>query len=139
MAKETIPGESIAPKGDRDDPFDGVEWETLNTGLGTAWDFERVPVMTGYYHDSQMVETDDPQNPGQTRESVAFRFTIPGKDDIVFVWGSATLEMAFLDKDGESKVRAGDPVRITYLGRESFSGKNGPQQIKRYRVQVAKV
>lgn len=127
-----------APAVDTADPFEGVEWETLNTGLGTAWDFDKASVLTGRYFDRQTVMTDDPQNPGQQRESDAFRFQVHGSDDLFFVWGSATLEMAFLDRDGNERVRAGEPVRITYLGRDSFTGKNGPQQIKRYRVQVAK-
>jgi len=50
----------------------------------------------------------------------------------LFVWDSYELREAL------AQVRTGQKVRISFLGREQFTGSKGPQQVKRYKVQRAK-
>lgn len=122
------------------------DWVTVDTGLGSEWDFEHEysatkpaagPTMTGVFIGTRAVATKDPQMPGQFRDSTAYLFTTADGLD-VFVWGSASIMSAF-DKrdDGTYAIDQGDLLRITFLGRETFNGAKGPQQIKRYRVQRA--
>ena len=111
------------------------DWVTVDTGLGKEWDFERNPTMVGVYTGAREQQTKDPQNPGTKRKSTAHLFTTAEGED-VFLWESAALSQAFAP-DSEAPVMIGDLVRITFTGRENFTGEKGPQQIKRYRVQRA--
>lgn len=113
-----------------------IVWDRINTGLGKEWDFERNGNLVGRYLGAATVETDDPQNPGEKRESNAYQFEMltASDDTIYFVWGSADIDKAFEDP----RAIAGAILQVAFLGRESFTGANGPQQIKRYAVRVAR-
>lgn len=107
------------------------QWEDVKTGLGREHDFERSDVLTGFYIGPERVELSIPREDG-TNEATAFIFADVETGEQVFVWQSHELSVAL------EQVSFGDKVRITYLGRENFTGQNGPQQVKRYKVQRAK-
>lgn len=109
------------------------EWETIQTGLGSEHDFERDGPLVGSFLGSRTVTID---RDGEAVETAVYQFSPDAQpDEISFVWESAEIKSAFSD----SEIQIGTRMRIVYLGRDQFTGKNGPQQIKRYRVQVARV
>lgn len=119
---------------------EGQEWETMNSGLGTEWPFDKQPTLIGAYAGHQVVDSRDPNGdtPDARRDTNCYQFTIGQSDDIWFVWGSATIDMAFLAPDEEFQVRddirIGDLFRITYLGKDEIGG---GRTVKKFRVQRA--
>lgn len=107
-------------------------WETLRTGLGTEWDFSTGPIEGIFVEMVTMPVRDwNSDDPTATRDANAFLFAIDGDEPTHFVWGSAEIDKAM------EQANPGDRIRISFLGVERFTGENGPQQIKRYRVQRA--
>lgn len=135
MAKETVAPENDYPAS----AMDGAEsddWETVATGLGREWDFDRDGALIGNFLGVQVVET----TKVDSGEASAYLFRSNAGED-VFVWGSSEIEKAFARTipDTDTPIIAiGDRVRVEFLGRESFTGAKGPQQIKRFRVQIPK-
>lgn len=112
---------------------DDVEWEALNLGLGDEWDFETEGTLDANYLGSTTAEVPDRQN--GTRSTYVHQFAPIDEPDVIrFVWGSYSLDSAFIDND---LIRVGDRVRVEYLGKRAI--KDGAQQIRRYKVLVAKI
>lgn len=110
------------------------EWETIGGSLGTEWNFERDGTLVGNF----LGIVDKETNKVESGHAAAIQFAPEGDpDNVVFIWASSELSM-FTGGEGSDLVRVGDRVRITFLGRDQFTGDRGPQQIKRYRVQAAK-
>lgn len=114
------------------------EWEDIKTGLGRSWDLEgKDGPLQGLYLGINEVElTEDKwqkNDDGTIRKTAkAHSFGLQdGSGEIVFVWGSYQLDEAL------TEVGINDKVKLSFLGRESFSSDSGPRQIKRYRVQKA--
>jgi hypothetical protein len=132
MAKTPATDVPATPTNDAD------EWETVSTGLGREHNVEEDGPMTGNYLGSREVPIERYNDDGvlENVETRAYQFA-PDEDpsDVVFVWESAEIRSAF-ESDA---IAIGDRVRIRFLGRENFTGKNNkPQQIKRYKVERAK-
>lgn len=111
------------------------EWETVQVGLGREWDFDRDGSLIGNFLGTAVVETDKVES----GEATAYLFSAHGDGEDVFVWGSAEIVKAFartIPGTDDPLIATGDKVKISFLGRESFTGAKGPQQIKRYRVQI---
>lgn len=130
-----------ASASDPDDADQGVaatEWETVNANLGKEWDFERDGALTGHFLGTATVETDKVESGVAT----AYRFSPQGDpESLVFIWGSSEIVGAFsrmIPDTDQPIIAIGDLVRIKYLGRDAFTGAKGPQQIKRYAVQIPK-
>jgi hypothetical protein len=118
-------------------PDDSSKWETVQVGLGREWDFDRDGALVGNFLGTAIVDTDKVESGHAT----AYRFAAAGSGEEVFVWGSSEIVNAFsrLIPDTETPIIAiGDKVKVEYLGRDQFTGPKGPQQIKRYRVQIPK-
>ncbi len=132
MAKDTATAPEI------DAPEAGaMEWETVQTGLGREWDFERDGALVGNFLGVQSVET----TKVDSGEATAYLFRSRAENEDVFVWGSSEIVKAFdrsIPDTNDPIIAIGDLVKVEYLGRESFTGAKGPQQIKRYRVQIPK-
>jgi len=112
---------------------DDEEWEDIRLGLGDEWDFEALGPLTGNFLGSTTQMVDD-------REQTVYQFApMDEPERVVFVWGSNQLDLAFAaDPNGNPLIHVGDKVRIIFLGRQQFTSDEGPRQVKRYRVQVAK-
>lgn len=127
MAKDTKPAATSNATDDSD------EWERIPTGNidGDEWDFDKGPLI-GHFLGSTTVETDKVES-GQ---ATAYMFASPDDpNDVHFVWASQQLTAAF----GSDLIRQGDKVRISFLGYDQFTGKDGkPRQVKRFRVDGAK-
>jgi len=105
------------------------EWEEVRVGLGKEWEFTNDKPLVGIYLALERVEL--PNDPERDDATVHQFLLTDESGEIVFLWGSHNLDAAL------TEIGAGDKVRITYLGRESFTSEDGPRQIKRYRVQKA--
>lgn len=117
------------------DPVD-EEWEQVGSTLGNEWDFDKDGPLIGHYLGSEAVELKNPLNDekGNVRtHATAFRFAHEPDGEIVFLWSSYEVEQAM------KVIGPGDKVRVTALGRESFTGDDGPRQIKRYKIERARV
>jgi hypothetical protein len=116
---------------------DSTEWETVQVGLGREWDFDRDGALVGHFIGRKTVETDKVE----AGEATAYLFSADPTGEEVFVWGSSEIVSAFsrMIPDTDTPIiTIGDKVRVEFLGRDSFTGAKGPQQIKRYRVQIPK-
>ena len=116
---------------------ESTEWETVQVGLGREWDFDRDGALIGNFLGVQTVET----LKVDSGEANASLFRSRAENEDVFVWGSSEIVKAFartIPDTDDPLIAIGDLVRIEYLGRESFTGAKGPQQIKRYRVAIPK-
>lgn len=112
---------------------DADEWEHIATGLGKEWKGdEGAAPLVGYLVGAETVELKEPREDGST-QARAFIFADPETGEQLFVWSSHELDTALVN------VNRGDKVRISFLGRDSFSGSDGPRQVKRYKVERAKV
>ena len=118
---------------------DNEEWETVSTGIGRNWDFDKDGPLVGVYMGVQSV--DIPKDKQQTGPDGKLRETanahqfalVDGSSEIVFLWESHELNSAF------SEVGEGEKLRVQFLGFEQFKGKDDkPRQVKRYQVQRAK-
>jgi hypothetical protein len=107
------------------------EWEDVSTGLGSEHDFEKAGPLVAIYAGEQDVDLKEAREDGKTTAK-AFIFADPETGEQLFVWDSYELREAL------AQVRTGQKVRISFLGREQFTGSKGPQQVKRYKVQRAK-
>lgn len=112
------------------------EWEDIQVGLGEEWDVESDGPITGLFMGMETLDVPDANNPGEIRATNAYRIEVQGSDETPnrFVWGSYNLDLAM------QEIQVGDKVRISFVGRNSFKGKDGrPQTVKTYRVQRAKI
>lgn len=103
------------------------EWETLRTGLGKEWDFEKNGPLVGTWVGIETMPIE--KDPDRT-EANAYIFADPNGEQ-VFLWESHELSTAL------TQAGVGDKLRISFLGRDSFTGDDGPRQIKRYKVERA--
>lgn len=109
------------------------EWEDVGTGLGTQWDFNSSGPLIGSFIGSTVKETDDPQNPGQKRDTTAYLFDVDGRK--YFVWDSYSLNEAFAEADSTANgpaIQIGTRLRISYEGKVDIGG---GRSMKQYRVQ----
>ncbi len=105
----------------------GEEWEDVRVGLGREWEFDKLGPLVGYFAGLERVALE-----GAERESAeALIFATVDAGEQVFLWNSHELSVAM------KSVATGDKVRISFVGRDSFTGPDGPRQIKRYTVQKA--
>ena len=124
-------GYELTPKTTDDTPVDDDDWEDVKTGLGTEWDFDKNGTLTGYYVGPREVELPEGNATGRPTAMIHEFATIEGGEQ-VFIWESYQLAQA-LTEPGH-----GDLVRISFLGEESFKGKDGPRRVKKYKVQMKK-
>lgn len=103
-------------------------WEDVSVGLGTEHNPEEKGPLVGIYQRTDQVDVTDKQT-NEVRPTNAHIFDINGEQ--MFVWGSYNLDLAI------QEISTGQKVRIEFKGRNNFTGDNGPQQVKNYRVQVA--
>lgn len=108
------------------------QWEDIKVGLGKEWDLETDGALIGTFVAMQTLQVEDRQNGGM-RDTNAYTFTdVAGSDDPNrFIWGSYNIDLAM------AEINAGDKVRISFTGRDTFTGDRGPQTVKTYRVQRA--
>lgn len=123
--------EAVEPVEPIEEPSAEEEWEDVRTGLGREHDFDREDTLTAIFVGAETVELKEEREDG-SKEARAFIFADPETGEQLFIWSSHELGEAL------AQVAAGDKVRIRYLGRESFTGGKGPQQVKRYKVQRAR-
>jgi hypothetical protein len=107
------------------------EWEDVRVGLGREWDFDKdgkflVAVYQG------PTEVDLPDDPERDKATAHQFLLLDETGEIVFLWGSHELNSK-MDEIGHS-----EKVRISFLGRDSFTSDTGPRQVKRYKVQRVK-
>lgn len=115
-----------------DDALDD-EWETISTGLGQEYDVENLGPLVGNFTGTTHKELDDPTSNTGKRDQLVYQFSpIDDPTNTVFLWGSYELDTAFAD------IPLGTKVRISFAGRSQFKSKEGPRQIKHYKVQKAK-
>jgi hypothetical protein len=107
-----------------------IQWQQLRPGLGREWNFDADGPLVGHWVGEETVPLDPtPQDP--RTEAIALTFAVQGTGEDVFVWQSYELSKA-LEQAG-----VGDLLRITMLGRDSFTTSDGPRTVKRYRVERA--
>lgn len=127
-AEAEAPPEAVNP--DATAPADDSgEWETLRTGLGKEWTFESGPLI-GHWVGVETVPIDPPGPDG--RDSADAYIFADSNGEQVFLWASHELATAM------TQAGTGDKLRISFLGRDTFTGDDGPRQIKRYKVERAK-
>jgi len=106
-------------------------WSEVGSS-GVEFKFDELPFdsegLVGFYKGSRTVATDDPNNPGEKRNSLLHDFQLEADQSDVFVWGSWDLD----DKLGQ--IPSGALVKVEFMGKETIKG--GKQTIKRYRVSV---
>lgn len=100
-------------------------WEPVKTGLGREWKFENEAPLIGFLVGAESVPLPDDDERDHAR---AFIFAHVDTGEQLFLWESHELATALLN------VNVGDKVRISFLGYESFTSKDGPKQVKRYKV-----
>lgn len=111
------------------DPETGDTWEDVKVGMGREWDLEHDGTLEGIFVGSGEKEVEDKQN-GGTRMTAFYQFEVDnGEDKNRFIWGSYQID------EGMKQYNFGDTARITYLGKDEFTGNRGPQQVKNYRFQ----
>lgn len=126
--------EEAPPADDVTDSPGGEEWEDVKVGLGKEWDFgsgvgeDSRPLVAFYIDTADVTLENDPDR--DTARAQLFALADTGEQ--VFLWDSYELSTAL------EQVNTGDKVRITFLGRDSFTGQDGPRQVKRYKVQRAR-
>lgn len=121
--------EDSAPPAEPPAAESGEEWETLRTGLGREWKFENDAPLIGTWVGVETVPLTEPREDGAT-EATAYIFA-DNNGEQIFLWTSSELETAM------TQAGIGDKLRISSLGIESFTGKDGPRQIKRFKVERA--
>lgn len=105
------------------------EWEDVQIGLGREWDFDKNGALIAYYVDKTSVPLEDDAD---RTEAAARIFALEDTGEQVFLWDSYELATAL------DQVSQGRKVRIEFLGIDPISGKAGPRQVKRYKVQAAR-
>lgn len=106
------------------------EWEEVRAGIGRGWDFSKDgKSLTGLYMGTQSVEL--PNDPDRETANAHQFGLLDGSGEIVFLWESHELNGAL------EEVGLNEKIRVTFLGYEPFTSKDGPRQVKRYRVQRA--
>lgn len=117
---------------------DSDGWDTISSGLGQEWDWHDGPLVGNFLG---TLETEVPDKnsdiPNATRTTNVHQFApSDAPDETVFIWGSVNL-----DKDmANDAIQVGDLLRITYLGKDSFTGKDGkPRTANKYKVQAKKL
>lgn len=124
---------------DETTPVDDTdEWDEVTVGLGRGWDFDKEGPLVGIYQGVREVpiaEDKQQKNEDGTMRTtaIAHLFALPSSGELVFVWGSYSLDEAF------TEIGFDDKVKIEFQGYENFSGSDGkPRQVKRFRVHKAK-
>lgn len=123
MATET------EPKTAEPSPSAEEEWESVQIGLGKEWDLEKDGPLIAIYVDSTEIALENDKDRSSAKARI---FAMPDTGEQVFLWDSYELAVAL------EQVGAGEKVRVTFLGRDSFSGDDGPRQVKRYKVERSK-
>lgn len=104
-------------------------WETLVQPFGETFPFEEDgDTLTGEFVNKKMVEQEDLNNPGNTREAPVYEIVSAEDGKLYSVWGSYALEEAF------NAIEPGKTVRIIYHGKTSIDG--GRRSVKKFTVQV---
>ncbi len=122
----------MAPSDKTDVPVDD-EWDEVSVGIGTEWDFDKRGVLIGYYMGPKEIPL-PPKSVEKTGNTVAtvHEFATKDEGEAVFLWDSYQLALAMTEPG------MGDLVRIEFMGREAFTGDDGPRQVKRYKVSMKK-
>jgi len=109
------------------------EWEDVSVGLGTEWDFEKRGILTGYYMGPKEIPLPEKAREKTGRETaMVHEFAEKETGEAVFIWDSYQLALAMTEPG------VGDLVRVEFQGRDSFTGDDGPRQVKRYKVSMKK-
>lgn len=103
------------------------EWETVQTGLGSAYDPEIKGPLVGDYIGSTSKLIND-------RDQTVHQFApVDDPSAVYFIWGGYELDEAM------SNIDRGTRCRVSFAGRDQFKAKDGkPRQIKHYKVQTKK-
>lgn len=125
MAKETTP------------PVEENEWEEISVGIGEQWDFDKRGDLIGVIVGAKSVDLPEHSQredaSGELRTSAGiWEFMLPDTGEMVFLWDSYQLTEALKD------VGSGDLVKIHFDGYRSFTGSDGPRQVKQYKVSKKK-
>jgi hypothetical protein len=127
-------GRTTAPVSDGYDPND---WDEVRAGIGEQIVLAEGESYIGNYLGAVEQEITD-KDTGEIRQALAHQFSHPDTpQEIEFMWGSANLDRALSDEI----VHLGDMIRVTFVGKESYTDKatKQPRVAKRYRVQAKKV
>lgn len=121
-----------------DPDYNPEEWDDVRVGMGEELELSEGQSFRGYFLGMTTQDITDKAT-GEIRPTNAYQFSpVDAPDEVVFIWGSQQIDAAMNDE--KMSVRQGDELRITFLGREQFTGKDGkPRQVKRYRIQIRKV
>lgn len=110
------------------------DWEEISTGIGNEWDFNvHGGTLIATYEGVEFMDIpeekqrENADGTMRTRAKV-FRFVTADSGESVFLWESHQLNEAFED------VNEGDLVKVQFDGYKSFTGSDGPRQIKQYKV-----
>lgn len=108
------------------------EWETISTGLGKELELAEGAHWIGFYVEKVEVELPEETAAKMDRKTATAHIFADLIGEQRFAWASHELDTALVN------VERGEKVRVTFLGRDSFTGADGPRQIKRYKVERAK-
>lgn len=117
---------------DTTNPDEG--WETVESGLGEEWDFDKGPLV-GTAIGVEIIELPErswTENSDGTirKDAKAWKFNLADDGSEVFIWESYQLTEKLKD------VGPGDAVRIFYEGQREIDG--GKRRVKQYKVQTRK-
>lgn len=110
------------------------EWEQISTGIGREWDFDKDGPLVANWVSVETVDLKPPfqKDPDGNDRTKALAYVFADTNgEQVFLWESHELSQAL------TQAGVGDKLRISFLGRESFTGDDGPRQVKRYKVERA--
>jgi len=107
-------------------------WEEISVGAGDEWDFDKNGPLIGNFIGTQEIDLPEhSQRDGRTTAKI-WQFALEGTGELVFIWDSFQLGEAM------TKPGSGDLVRISFEGYKSFTGTDGPRQVKQYKVAMKK-
>lgn len=115
-------------------PTDDEGWETVETGLGEEWDFDKNGPLVGTIIGTREVDLPEhkwtEQADGIRKTAKAWTFQTGDTGEEVFLWESYQLTEKLKD------VGTGDAVRIFFEGMREIDG--GRRRVKQYKVQTRK-
>lgn len=122
MSKDTAAADQATPT-----TTDDEGWETISTGLGKEVELAQGESFVGRY--VEKVEVDLPEG-SERPTATAHIFAAADTGEQRFMWAAHELDTAIVN------VVRGQLCRITFEGRDSFTGTDGPRQVKRYKVET---
>ena len=112
---------------------DDEDWETATADIGTEWNFEKDGDLIGTWVGKETIDLPEHsqrvnERTGEIRDKAEiYQFRLDNGEE-VFIWASHQIDAAM------AKPGLYDRVKIHFKGYKSFTGKQGPQQVKEYEV-----